>query len=194
MVKVAEKKATKHYSSPLAADENAKIAKARGSYLRVHFKNTVETANAIKGYPLKKAQKYLNDVIAHKDIIPFRRFTGCIGRKAQVKKYKHTQGRWPEKSCRFILDLLRNAASNAELQGLDTENLVVAHIQVNQAPKQRRRTYRAHGRINPYMSSPSHIQLILEAKQDVVAAATEAKSSKKLSQARLADGSTVAAQ
>lgn len=33
---------------------------------------------------------------------------------------------------------------------------------MNQAPKLRRRTYRAHGRINPYMSSPSHIELILE--------------------------------
>ena len=32
---------------------------------------------------------------------------------------------------------------------------------VNEAPKQRRRTYRAHGRINPYMSCPCHIELIL---------------------------------
>ena len=34
------------------------------------------------------------------------------------------------------------------LQGLDCDHLVVEHIQVNRAPKMRRRTYRAHGRIN----------------------------------------------
>ena len=33
-------------------------------------------------------------------------------------------------------------------QGLDTDHLVIEHIQVNRAPKMRRRTYRAHGRIN----------------------------------------------
>ena len=35
-----------------------------------------------------------------------------------------------------------------QVKGLDTENLIISHIQVNQAQRQRRRTYRAHGRIN----------------------------------------------
>jgi len=34
------------------------------------------------------------------------------------------------------------------VKGLDTDNMYIQHIQVNQAQKQRRRTYRAHGRIN----------------------------------------------
>ncbi len=98
---------------------------------------------------LKRAQRYLNDVIKHKDIVPFRRFNGCIGRKAMAHKYKVSggQGRWPEKSCRFLLDLLKNAESNADVKGLDVERLFISHIQVNQAPTLRRRTYRAHGRI-----------------------------------------------
>ena len=58
--------------------------KARGQDLRVHFKNTRETAQAIKGMHLKKALRYLNDVIEKKQIIPFRRFSGGVGRKAQV--------------------------------------------------------------------------------------------------------------
>lgn len=33
-------------------------------------------------------------------------------------------------------------------KGMDTENLYINHAQTNRAPKQRRRTYRAHGRIN----------------------------------------------
>ncbi len=69
------------------------------------------------------------------------------------------------------------------------------HIQVNQAMKQRRRTYRAHGRVNrarpsekplpcvpdlertpdaprpraAYMSSPCHVEVILEEKSAPVA-------------------------
>jgi large subunit ribosomal protein L17e len=67
-----------------------------------------------------------------------------------------------------LLKLLQNAESNAEHKGLNTEKLVITHIQVNHAPKRRRRTYRAHGRINPYMSNPCHIEMILTEQQKPV--------------------------
>ena len=77
------------------------------------------------------------------------------------------------------------------MKGLDTDNLIISHAQTNRAPKQRRRTYRAHGRINrksihsvpstappppptnlptyppiytAYMSNPTHIEIMLEEK------------------------------
>ena len=53
--------------------------------MRVHFKNTRETAQAIKSMPLHRASKYLKNVIAHKEIVPFRRFMGGVGRHAQAK-------------------------------------------------------------------------------------------------------------
>merc|ERR1712127_462879 len=80
------------------------------------------------------AQKFLEDVIAHKDIVPFRRYTG----------------------------------GNAEIQGIEVDTLYISHIQVQSAPQMRRRTYRAHGRINPYMSCPCHVELILSAKAEPV--------------------------
>ena len=58
--------------------------KARGFDLRVHFKNTRETAQAIKGMHLRKAISYLDDVEKKKQIVPFRRYNGGVGRKAQV--------------------------------------------------------------------------------------------------------------
>src|ERR1700712_5910432 len=58
------------------------------------------------------------------------------------------RARWPTKSAGIILGLLKNAEANADTKGLDTGNLIVKHIQVNQAPKQRRRTYRAYGRVS----------------------------------------------
>lgn len=77
------------------------------------------------------------------------------------------------------------------------DSLYITHIQVNQAQKQRRRTYRAHGRINrecssylldgvlivvkymdnkfklidlsaAYMSHPCHIELVLSEKEESV--------------------------
>ncbi|XP_020525440.1 60S ribosomal protein L17 isoform X2 [Amborella trichopoda] len=128
--------------------------------------NTRETAFAIRKLPLVKAKRYLEDVLAHKQAIPFRRFCGGVGRTAQAKnRHPNGQGRWPVKSAKFILNLLKSAESNADVKGLDVDTLFLSHIQVNQAQKQRRRTYRAHGRINPYMSSPCHIELILSEKE-----------------------------
>ncbi|KAI9362988.1 ribosomal protein L22/L17 [Zopfochytrium polystomum] len=149
---------------------SAKAVKARGSYLRVHFKNTRETAQAIKGLTLSKAVEYLEAVKAHKRCVPFRRFNGGVGRTAQAKEFHASQGRWPVKSAEFLLGLLKNAESNAQVKGLKIKHLVVRYIQVNQAPPQRRRTYRAHGRINPYMSHPCHIELTLVEREKHVAA------------------------
>jgi large subunit ribosomal protein L17e len=71
---------------------------------------------AIKNMQLKKAQKYLEDVIVKKAAIPFRRFNGGVGRAAQAHLYKTaTQVRWPKKSCEFLLGLLKNAEANAEV-------------------------------------------------------------------------------
>merc|ERR1712146_883601 len=118
-------------------------AKARGSHLRVHFKNTRETAHAIRGMMLKKAQSYLQHVGEHTEAIPFRRYGGGVGRTSQAKKAGSTNGqaRWPKKSAEFVLNLLSNAEANAELESLEIDKLFVSHIQVNRAVQNRRRTY-----------------------------------------------------
>ena len=124
-----------------------------------YLQNTRETAFALRKLSLTKAKRYLEDVIAHKQAIPFRRYCGGVGRTAQAKsRHSNGQGRWPVKSARFILDLLKSAESNAEVynstvlcltylcfhsimlimwisalqvKGLDVDTLCVLHIQVN---------------------------------------------------------------
>ena len=166
-----------------------KSCKARGSDLRVHFKNTREAAMAIKGMSLRRATRYLNNVLEHQEAIPFRRFVGGIGRHKQSHQHKGaTQTRWPKKSAEILLGLLKNAESNAEVQGLNVDALQLTHLQVQRAQKQRRRTYRAHGRINPYMSNPCHIEMILTEREGPVvrAAETGQQKYKKVSQKKLA--------
>lgn len=150
-------------------------AKARGAFLRVSFKNTREVAQAISGMKLHRAVAYLEAVKTHKEAVPMRRYAGGTGRTAQGKQFGVTRARWPVKSATFLLDLLKNAEANADLKGLDTANLSITHIQVNQAPKQRRRTYRAHGRINPYMSNPCHVELIVSQADEQVTKAPDAQ-------------------
>ncbi|KAA0202682.1 hypothetical protein HAZT_HAZT000004 [Hyalella azteca] len=132
------------------------------------FLNTFETAAVLRRMSLTRAKAFLNNVLKHKECVPFRRFNGGIGRCAQAKQWKMTQGRWPTKSVHYLLDLLKNLESNAQFKGLDAENLYIRHIVVQRACQMRRRTYRAHGRINPYMSSPCHVEIIAEEKPEHV--------------------------
>ena len=81
--------------------------------------------------------RHHNDLVAYKFV-----YSG--------KQMGVTRARWPVKSAEFLIDLLKNAEANAETKGLEASNLTITHIQVNQAPKQRRRTYRAHGRVSFY--------------------------------------------
>lgn len=81
---------------------------------------------------------------------------------------------WPRNATKFILNLVENAEANANAKELDVKDMVISHSQVNMAPKGRRRTYRAHGRIGPYLRVPSHIEIILTPKKVEVAKSTEA--------------------
>eukprot|EP01050_Picozoa_sp_SAG11_P031474 SAG11_NODE_9792_length_880_cov_1.128041_2_plen_91_part_00 len=75
-----------------------------------------------------------------------------------------------------------------QVKGLDSDLLKITHIQVNKAQKQRRRTYRAHGRINAYMANPCHIELILTEDNEMegVKAAEEPEKKKKISKKKVA--------
>jgi len=91
----------------------------------------------------------MNDVLAFKTCVPFKKYTGSIGRHAQAKLHKApvSKGRWPVKATAFLCDPHSNAISNSETKGLDTEQLYVSQCYANRAPPGRRKTFRAHGRI-----------------------------------------------
>ena len=135
------------------------------------------------------AKQYLENVLQFKEAIPFTKYTGGISRHSVAKKYKATGDKvsWPQKATRTFLDLLRNIEANSETKGLELEKVVISHVNCNQAPKMRRRTYRAHGRINAYMSSPAHIEIIAEEKNEDVVKEKES-ASVRLSKKQLAQG------
>ncbi|KAG5175884.1 ribosomal protein L22/L17 [Tribonema minus] len=158
------------------AENPAKASKARGAYLRCHFKHLREVAHNIRGKSCVEAVRFLEDVLKFKRAVTFTKFTGGVGRHAQGKLVNAPgdKVRWPQKATKVVLGLVKNAESNAVTKGLDVDKLVITHIMANHAPQQRRRTYRAHGRINAYMSTPGHFELILAEKAVQVPKAAEA--------------------
>merc|ERR1712167_47527 len=120
------------------------------------------------------------------------RWSHCAGEERGVHQ---RPGSLAHQVLQFLLGLLKNAESNAEVKGLDVDSLVISHIQVNQAQKQRRRTYRAHGRINPYMSCPCHVEIVLTEKDETVAKQAEDAPAPKMTRkqaARIKSGSSSA--
>ena len=59
---------------------------------------------------LRRATRYLKNVVNKKEIVPFKRYNGGVGRKAQAQVFKVTQGRWPKKSA----EIQRNSSLSSE--------------------------------------------------------------------------------
>jgi len=66
-----------------------------------------------------------------------------------------------KKSALVLLEVLKNAESNALYKNLNINEIFIDKIEVNRAVKGRRRTFRAHGKINNFNSNPCHVKISL---------------------------------
>ncbi|CAK9100580.1 unnamed protein product, partial [Durusdinium trenchii] len=90
-------------------------------------------------------------------------------------------GRWPVKSCKVVLGLLRNAEANAEFKNLDTEKLFVEHVQASsslQLPVQRSNQCKRN--------CPCHVEMILSEKEEAVEKAETEEKPKKFTRKQFA--------
>mmetsp|Transcript_21542 Transcript_21542/g.48806 ORF Transcript_21542/g.48806 Transcript_21542/m.48806 type:complete len:154 (+) Transcript_21542:728-1189(+) len=126
---------------------------------KVHLKNTREVGCCIIGMTLQRAENFLKNIMIKKEIVPFRKYRYGIGSKSQSKQYKAVNGRWPKKSAKIILSLIKNLISIVSKNNMNQDVFLIKNININQAIKGRRRTFRAHGRINPFENNPCHIKI-----------------------------------
>lgn len=96
----------------------------------VSFKQSVEICRFIENKDVNKAKKLLQEVIDKKSAIPFKRFNFDLGHKKGVGP-----ARYPEKASKEIIKLIENVEANAQFKGLNTSNLVIAHISAHKAGK-----------------------------------------------------------
>ena len=141
-----------------------KTAIASGRDLKTSPKKTREVCNTIKGMSLEKAKTFLEGVILLKTPVPFRRANKKVRHRHGMHLHKFPAGRYPEKSAKFVYDVLTNAESNAEYKGLDPDRLHIIHTAVMRGRTLKRYIERAHGRSSPYFSQLSHIEIVLEEK------------------------------
>ena len=132
------------------------VARARAIELQVSPKKTYEVLNVLRGMPLDRARTLLEDVIARRRAIPFRRYNQETAHKTGIGP-----GRVPQKIAKQLLQLLANAEANAEYEGLDTDQLVIKVAACSRGRIQRASMPRAHGRATPWNEQTTNIEIVV---------------------------------
>ena len=148
-----------HYSVAL---DPARTAIASGRDLRVSYKASVELLREIRGKRLEDAERLLQDVIALKRPVSFRRYHGKVGHR---RGKGFGPGRYPVKVAKEVLKILKNVKNNAEVKGLDTEKLWIVHAAAHKGMKIRKYMPRAFGRATPYFEQLVHIEIAVEERE-----------------------------
>jgi large subunit ribosomal protein L22 len=138
------------------SESGVAVARARGQELPMSPKKTYEVLNAIRGLDLDKARKVLEDAIALKRAIPFRRYNQETAHKRGVGP-----GRYPKKVCQALIGILANAESNAEFQGLDTDRLFIKVAASSRGRIQKANMPRAQGRATAWNEQTTHVEIVL---------------------------------
>ena len=141
-------------------DARTAVARARGIELHISPKKTYEVLNAIRGKSLDSARELLEAVLAHERAIPFRRYNQETAHKRGVGP-----GRYPEKVARSVLQILANAESNAEYEGLDTDQLFVLVAASSRGQIVRANMPRAHGRATAWNEQTTNIEIVLKERE-----------------------------
>lgn len=137
-----------------------KTAKASGRELSVSPKHAREVCKTIKGMHLDKAKRYLEQVMAKKQPVPFRRFTKKLGHRHGM--HKAMVGKYPIKAAKEVLKVLESAEGNAEFKALDVERLRIIHASAYPGIKLKRSIPRAFGRSSPKNKTLTHVEIVLE--------------------------------
>jgi len=106
------------------------MARARGSVLPISFKQSVEICRFIENKNVNDAKKILQKVIDGRIAIPFRRYNWDLGHKKKIGP-----ARFPKKASKEFIKLIEYVEANAQFKGLNTSNLVIAHISAHKAGK-----------------------------------------------------------
>jgi len=137
--------------------DEKKSAKATYPNSPISPRDALEVARTIKGMKLEDAKEFLEDVIAKKRAVPYRKFLDSVSHRKGVGP-----GRYPVKAAKYFLETLKNAENNAEFKQLDVDKLVIKSAVANLAPPIKYYTFKAFGSSGKFYRERVHIQIILE--------------------------------
>src|SRR5437870_12330279 len=88
------------------------MARAYGRELPISWKKAVELARALRGKKVENAITYLENVIALKQAVPFRRYNRWVAHKRGLGP-----ARYPVKAVQYFKRVIESAVSNWEYRG-----------------------------------------------------------------------------
>jgi len=142
-------------------ESGVNVARARGVEVPISPKKTYEIMNAIRGRSVERARTILEDAIALRKAIPFRRYN--------QETAHHTgtgPGRYATKVAKNILQVLENAEENAEYEGLDADRLFVKVAASARGRIRKASMPRAHGRATPWNEQMTNIEIVLAERKE----------------------------
>ena len=142
----------KKYANNTISKEHS--ARAYGVLLPISAKQAVEICSLLRNKKLETAKNILQDVISLRKAVPYKRFKKNIPHKRSIGP-----GRFPVNASKYILKLLEQLESNAQLKGLNTSNLVISHICAHKGSN----TFH-FGRLTRRKMKRTHVEVIAEEK------------------------------
>lgn len=136
-------------------------AKAFGREFHCSPKHSENIARALSGMDVSKAKQYLEEIIIFKKALPFKTHKRMVSHKKGIGP-----GGYPQKSCRFFLEVLKNAENNAEYKGLNPENMYIAHVSAYKGRVIRGFMPRAFGRSSAWNEQTTNIEIIIAEKEE----------------------------
>ncbi len=134
-----------------------KMARAMALELPVPTKKTMELVRAIRGMKVEEAEEYLEAVIAGKRPVPFKRYNRGVAAKRGTGP-----ARFPKKSARHTLKVLRSASENARDHGLEPEEMRVKIAAASKGRTQKGFMPRARGRSTNWYHETVNVEIVLE--------------------------------
>lgn len=153
------------YNYSLKDIDEKRTARAAGVSLDISLKHAKMVCNFIRGISAEDAVEVLEGVIEQRIAVPYTENFRDLSHKTGIGP-----GRFPVKTTKGILAVLKSAIANAQHKGLSTSELVIKHIAVQTAAK----PWHA-GRHARRKMKRAHLELILEQVGDSKSKKSEGK-------------------
>ena len=127
----------------------------------VSLKDAVNVAHFLRGMNLQVAIDTLDLVIEKKKPVPYFRYLDSVSHKKAVGP-----GRYPIKTARAFMKLLANVESNAEFNGLNTDNLKIVHVAASKGRMIKKYLPKAQGRSGASFKDLVNLEIVVQEEEE----------------------------
>ncbi|MCL4420771.1 MAG: 50S ribosomal protein L22 [Candidatus Thermoplasmatota archaeon] len=127
----------------------------------ISLKDAVNVAHFLRGMNLQVAKDTLDLVIEKKKPVPYFRYLDSVSHKKAVGP-----GRYPVKTARAFMKLLANVESNAEFNGLNTDNLKIVHVAASKGRMIKKYLPKAQGRSGASFKDLVNLEIVVQEEEE----------------------------